>query len=121
MFWGDSRAAGLSPPVVAPAGVWPPVDGASAAVAALAGVPASRWACPVAPSEAVKVADDAPLQWARPPSAGGHALKVSSTEQAGEDYGPSFADVRRLNCASASACHVFTVPASDGQFAAPSP
>ena len=49
-------AAGFEPPIVAPAGTSPPVEGASACVAALIGAPSSTYGCPTAPLEAVKSA-----------------------------------------------------------------
>ena len=58
--WFTPGAAGFPPPVTAPAGTSPPVDGDRAAVPVLAGAPARMYACPVAPSDAVNVAGEAP-------------------------------------------------------------
>ncbi|HVB45891.1 MAG TPA: hypothetical protein VNF47_24720 [Streptosporangiaceae bacterium] len=110
--WDTPGAAGFDPPITDPDGTSPPVDGARAAVAELTGAPASTYACPVAPSDAVNPAGEAALSNPTGVSPAGHALIVSSTEHAGAGHDPTALLASPLNAASPSAAHVFTVPES---------
>jgi hypothetical protein len=105
-------AAGFDPPIAVPDSTSPPVDGASAAVEELTGAPASTYACPVAPSDAVNAAGDAALSNPTGVSPAGQTLIVSSTEQAGDAHDAKALLASPLNAASASVAHVFTVPES---------
>src|SRR5580658_567110 len=112
--WASPGSAGSDPPISAPDGTSPPVDGASAVVPADGTAPASTYACPAdAPSEAVNNAGVAALSYASPPKPAGHAVNDSSTEHAGDVHGPIAPLVSPLNAASATDAHVFTVPAFD--------